>query len=71
MLGTMLRAIWWAVALPFRLIFKVVELFGRLSAFILGFALMVVGVAFWAGPLFLIGIPLFVVGLVVTLRALG
>lgn len=71
MLGTVLRAIWSAVTLPFRLLFKVVELFGRLTAFILGFALMVVGVALWAGLSFLIGVPLFVVGLIVTLRALG
>ena len=71
MLGTILRAIWSVVTLPFRLLFKLVELFGRLAAFLLGFALMVVGVALWAGPLFLIGIPMFVVGLIVTLRALG
>jgi hypothetical protein len=71
MLGTILRAIWAVVTLPFRLLFKLVELFGRLTAFLLGFALMVVGVALWAGPWFLIGIPVFVVGLIVTLRALG
>ena len=29
------------------------------------------GVALWAGPLFLIGIPLFIVGLLLTLRCLG
>ncbi len=32
---------------------------------------MVVGVALWAGPLFIIGIPVFIVGLLLTLRSLG
>jgi hypothetical protein len=71
MLGKTFRALWWVVTLPFRLLYKLVELFGRLTAFVLGFALMVVGVALWAGPMFLIGIPVFVVGLIVTLRSLG
>ena len=36
----------------------------------LGFSLMVVGMALWAGPLFFVGIPIFLVGLVLTLRCL-
>jgi hypothetical protein len=32
---------------------------------------MVVGMAFWAGPLFILGIPLFIIGLLLTLRCLG
>ena len=38
---------------------------------LLGFCLMVVGIALWAGPLFFLGIPLFLVGLVLTLKSLG
>jgi hypothetical protein len=70
MLETVFGTIWWVVTLPLRLLYRLVELFGRLTAFGLGFLAMVVGVAFWAGPLYLIGIPLFAVGLLVTLRAL-
>ena len=71
MLGIVLGAIWSVVMLPFHLLFWVVEWLGRLTALILGFLMMVVGVAFWAaGPLALIGIPLFVVGLIVTMRSL-
>ena len=32
---------------------------------------MVIGIALWAGPLFFLGIPLFLVGLVLTLKSLG
>jgi hypothetical protein len=68
--GPALRALWWVVTLPFRLLVGLVALFGRVTAFALGFVLMVVGVAFGAGPLPVIGIPLFVVGLILVLRAL-
>jgi hypothetical protein len=67
----MLDAIWSVVTLPFRILAWAVELLGRLAALIVGFGLMVVGVAFWAGTLYVIGIPLFVIGLLLTLRALG
>ena len=70
MLGTILRILWWIATLPFRLLVGTVKLLGRATAFVLGFVLMVVGVALCAGPLFLIGIPVFVVGLLLTLRAL-
>jgi len=70
MVGSVLGVIWSAVTLPFRLVFGLVELFGRLSALAIGFALMVVGVALWAGPTATLGIPMFVVGLVITLRSL-
>ena len=66
----MLGAIWSVVTLPIRLLVWVVEWLGRLTALALGFVMMVVGVALWAGPLFVIGIPVFVVGLLVTLRSL-
>ncbi len=62
--------IWFMAALPFRLIFWIIAWMGRVTAVVLGFSLMVVGIALWAGPLFFIGIPLFLVGLVVTLRCL-
>lgn len=71
MLGTVLGTLWWVVTLPFRLLVGAVELLGRLTALILGFSLMVLGVAFWAGPGPLLGLPVFAVGLLLTLRALG
>ena len=65
---TLISAVWFLVTLPFRAVFWVIAWLGRLTAMILGFSLMVVGVALWASPLFFIGIPLFLVGLVLTLR---
>ncbi|WP_422927796.1 hypothetical protein [Singulisphaera sp. PoT] len=71
MLEAMFGAIWTVVTLPIRLVVWVVETLGRLSGLVFGFVLMVVGVALWAGPLFMLGIPLFVVGLLLMLRCLG
>jgi hypothetical protein len=68
MLVTLITALWFVVSLPFRLFFWTVAWLGRLTAAVLGFTLMVVGMALWASPLFFIGIPVFLVGLVVTLR---
>ncbi len=59
------------MTLPFRILFWTVALLGRVAGILLGFTLMVVGIALWAGPFFLIGIPLFLIGLVLTLRCLG
>jgi hypothetical protein len=70
MVGSVFRAIWSVVMLPLRLLFRAVEMLGRATALTLGFALMVVGVALSAGTLLVIGIPTFVVGLVMTLRSL-
>jgi hypothetical protein len=70
MIGTMFGALWWVVTLPFRLLIGGVEWLGRLTALVLGFALMVLGVALWAVPLFVIGIPVFLVGLIITVRSL-
>jgi hypothetical protein len=67
---TVLSTIWYAVCLPFRLVFWLIALLGRLTGVILGFLLMVVGMALWASPFFVVGIPLFVIGLVLTLRCL-
>ena len=68
---TVFGAIWSVLTLPFRLVAWVVEMLGRLTGLGLGFVLMVVGFALWAGPLYMIGIPLFIIGLLLTLRCLG
>jgi dipeptide/tripeptide permease len=70
MLGSVLRALWWVITLPLRLLFRAVEILGRATALILGFILMVVGVALTAGSMVVLGVPIFVVGLLVTLRSL-
>ena len=70
MVGTVFGTLWSVILFPFRLLIGAVELFGRLVALVLGFILMVLGVAVCAGPLIIVGIPLFVVGLIVTMRAL-
>jgi hypothetical protein len=70
MLMSMLTALWFLISLPFRVVFGAIAWLGRLTAVVLGFTLMVVGMALWAGPFFFIGIPLFLVGLVLTLRCL-
>jgi hypothetical protein len=67
---TLVTALWFTVTLPFRLAFWMIAWLGRLTAVLLGFLLMVLGIALWAGPLFFIGIPLFVVGLILMLRCL-
>jgi hypothetical protein len=48
-----------------------IGLLGRLVIGVIGFACMVVGMALWAGPFFIIGIPMFLLGLLLTLRNLG
>ena len=62
--------LWFVLTLPFRLTFWSVAWLGRITAVASGFSMMVVGIALWAGPLFFIGIPMFLVGLVLTLRCL-
>jgi hypothetical protein len=64
------RMTWYVITFPFRLVFLTIALLGRLTGLVLGFSLMVVGTALLLGPLFLIGIPLLVIGLVLTLRCL-
>jgi len=66
----LLRTFWYVVTLPFRLVFWTIAWVGRLTAIVVGFSLMVVGMALWAGPLFFLGIPIFLVGLILTLRCL-
>ena len=66
-----LSSIWFVLTRPFRILILAVELLGRLAGTFLGFLLMVLGMALWAGPLLILGIPLFIVGLLLTLRSLG
>ena len=67
----MLEALWFILTSPFRLVGWVVGLFGRLLSVVIGFTLMVLGVALCAASWMIFGIPLFVIGLIVTLRGLG
>jgi hypothetical protein len=71
MLDAVLGTVWAILTFPFRLVAWVVDLLGRLTGLLVGFALMVLGVALGAGPLFMFGIPLFIIGLIMTLRSLG
>lgn len=66
----LLGVLWFAISLPFRIVFRLIAWLGRLTALVLGFSLMVLGIALWAGPFFWIGIPLFVSGLLLTLHCL-
>src|SRR5271170_7750344 len=45
----LLQAAWLLLILPFRLVFWVIAWLGRITAIVLGFSLMVVGMALWAG----------------------
>jgi hypothetical protein len=47
-----------------------IGLFGRLVAVAIGFALMVVGVALCAASLLPLGIPTFLIGLILALKSL-
>jgi len=67
----MLRAVWSIFTWPFRLIAGLIGLIGRSLGVGLGFALMVLGIAICSGSLLILGIPVFVIGLLVTLRCLG
>jgi hypothetical protein len=67
----MLGALWSVLTLPFRLIGLLVELAGRAVGVGIGFVLMVVGVALCAAQWLPLGLPLFVVGLLVALKCLG
>jgi hypothetical protein len=69
-LSSVLLTLWYMVTAPIRLVFWTIAWVGRLTAVLLGFCLMVVGAALGAGPLFVVGIPLFLVGLVLTLKCL-
>lgn len=63
--------LWSVVTWPFRLIGSGVELLGRFVGVVVGFALMVLGVAMCSGMLYPIGVPVFVIGLILMLRSFG
>ena len=63
-------ALWFVVTLPFRLVFWIDRLAGTVDRGGAGVFAHGGGHGLWAGPLFFIGIPLFLVGLVLTLRCL-
>jgi hypothetical protein len=67
----MLGVIWSILTLPIRLLGWTVDFLSRLTGLGIGFALMVLGVALGAGPSMVLGIPVFVIGLLLTLRSLG
>lgn len=70
-IGSAFRLAWFLVTLPFRLLILLIGLVGRLFGVATGFTIMVVGMALWAGPFFIIGIPMFIIGLLIMLRSLG
>jgi hypothetical protein len=67
----MLGVIWSILTLPIRIVVWVLDFLSRATGLILGFALMVLGVAIGAGPSLILGVPVFVIGLLLTLRCLG
>jgi hypothetical protein len=61
-----------ALAFPFRLVGKLVDVIGRVIVLAIGFVMMVLGIALAIAPVFrIVGIPLFIVGLLLVLRALA
>jgi hypothetical protein len=67
----MLGVIWTILTLPIRIVIWVLDFLSRAAGLAIGFALMVLGVALGAGPSLILGVPVFVVGLLLTLRSLG
>jgi hypothetical protein len=67
----MLGALWSVLTLPFRLIAALVAFCGRALGVVIGFCLMVAGVAFCSGAIYFLGVPLFIVGLLIMLKCLG
>jgi hypothetical protein len=67
----MLDALWSILTFPFRLVGWVVAILGRAVGLVLGFLFMMVGIALWANTWIPVGVPLFIIGLLLTLRSLG
>jgi hypothetical protein len=67
----MFGALWSILTWPFRLIAAIVAFCGRTLGVLFGFALMVIGVALCSGTIYLLGLPVFIVGLLMTLKCLG
>ncbi|QEH31628.1 hypothetical protein OJF2_00930 [Aquisphaera giovannonii] len=65
------RLAWFVVTLPIRLVLLVINLVGRLTGIAVGFGMMVVGMALCISPFFIVGVPVFVIGLLLTMRCLG
>lgn len=65
----MLLAIWDALLWPFRLVGRAVEAAGRWTVGVIGFVLMVVGVALLAGAYYAVGLVVLLFGLVLMLRS--
>lgn len=70
-LTSVARAGWMLFTLPFRLAVGVLELLGRLLGLTVGFVLMVFGAALFPSPFLMIGIPVFAIGLLLSMRSLG
>ena len=66
----MIGTLWQVLTMPIRIVFWMFATAGRLVGLAFGFAMMVGGAALWSGLFYPIGIPLFVVGLLLTLRNL-
>ena len=64
------NSFWFVLTLPFRLVFGIFSLVGRLAALVVGFVIMVGGAALLPGPFALIGLALFAIGLLLALRSL-
>ncbi|MDE2508226.1 MAG: hypothetical protein KGM43_13510 [Planctomycetota bacterium] len=71
MLDDVLHGLWWLVLLPFRLVAWLIGLLGRMGGVFVGFVLMMLGVALSAGSLIILGVPLFILGLLLTIRCLS
>ena len=67
----MFGMIWSVVTLPIRLLSWSAGFASRLFGLVVGFALMVLGVAISAGPSVALGAPIFIIGLLLTMRSLG
>jgi hypothetical protein len=67
----MLGALWTILTLPIRIIVWVLDFLCRATGLAIGFALMVLGVVVVAGPSLILGAPIFLIGLVLTLKSLG
>ena len=67
----MFGLIWNLLTLPIRLVVGTLDFLSRATGLVLGFGLMVLGVALGAGPSLILGVPVFVVGLVLTMKCLG
>ena len=66
----MFGVLWSILTLPFRLIAGVVAFCGRALGVVFGFGLIVVGVAFCSGAIYLLGVPIFILGLLLMLKSL-